>query len=63
MKQKKIIKYIVMGKVHIDTTCEITASSLEEAISKAKCLKEEDFVDILGDYNEGSLKVYGIFEG
>jgi hypothetical protein len=62
MKSNKLGTYIVMGKVQIDTTCKVTASSLEEAINKARDLKEEDFVDILGDYNDGSLKVYGVFE-
>lgn len=54
--------FMVMAKCYRDVSVEIKASSLEDALEEAKELKDSDFVDVLGSYNDGSTEVYGVFE-
>ncbi len=62
MATKKTQKFLVMANLTLDTNAEITASSLEEAIEIARTLKIADFVEILGDHNDSSLHISGVFE-
>jgi hypothetical protein len=41
---------------------DVGAHSLEDAVAKAKDLKVEDFVDIHGEYNDGSMKIINVYD-
>jgi hypothetical protein len=58
----KLKTYMVMAKCNRDVSVEIKAESLGDAVAKAGDLKDEDFVKVIGDYNDGSTIVYGVFE-
>jgi hypothetical protein len=58
----KLKTFQVMAKCHRDVSVEIKAENLEDALVKAKELKDGDFVEVLGDYNDGSTEIYGVFE-
>lgn len=59
---KKMKTYTVWGKVTIDTTVSIEAESLADAVERSKELKETDFVKILGEYNDGALRITGVMD-
>jgi hypothetical protein len=42
--------YNVTGRIRADIGIDISASSWEEAVSKAQELKIDDFIDIQGDH-------------
>jgi hypothetical protein len=52
----------VMAKLNLECGIDIKAESLEEAVEKARDLTESDFVEILGNYNDGSIEIFGLFE-
>jgi len=54
--------YIIYGKLMVDTTVSLAAASLADAVEQAKALDVHDFVEILGEHNDSSLKVYGVYE-
>ena len=62
MATTKNITYSVMAKLKLEVTVPVTAPSLEEAIAKARELKETDFVTIDGDYMDGDIKIIGLYE-
>ena len=62
MATTKNITYNVIGKLKLEVTVPVTAPSLEEAIAKARELKETDFVTIDGDYMDGDIKIIGLYE-
>lgn len=59
---KRLKTFNVMAKLNLECVIGINAESIEDALVKAKRLTEEDFVDVLGDLNSGSLIVFGVFE-
>ena len=59
---KTLKTFMIMAKCYRDVNVEIRAENLEEALVKSKELKDEDFISVLGDYNDGNTKIYGIFE-
>lgn len=61
-KSKKLKTFVISAKVTVDTTCEVKAETLEEAIELGRQLGVHDFVDIRGDHNDSSLVVTGLFE-
>jgi hypothetical protein len=44
--------YTVIGRVGVDVSIELTASSIEDAVTKAKELKLENFVSYVGEYQD-----------
>ena len=62
MATTKNITYNVIGKLKLEVIVPVTAPSLEEAIVKARELKETDFVTIDGDYMDGDIKIIGLYE-
>ena len=63
MKQvKRQQSFTVMGKLNLDIYINIDAESLGDALAKSEHLKEEDFVTILGDFADGSMRVIGVME-
>lgn len=59
---KKYKNYIVMTKITLDTDLEISAESLEDALTKSKEFDIHSFVDMHGNYNDGSCRITGVFE-
>ena len=53
--------YVVQADLKLTVGIEVKAKTLEEALVEARTLKETDFVDILGDYIDGSMEVTGIY--
>ena len=58
----RLKSFSVMAKVEIETSITIRAESLEDAVAKSASLKETDFVEIYGDFNDGGIKITGCFE-
>ena len=58
----RLKSFTVMAKVEIECNISVRAESLADAIDKSASLKETDFVDILGDFNDGKLKIIGCYE-
>ena len=54
--------FTVMAKVTIDCDISIRAESLEDAVFESAKLKEKDFVEIRGNFNDGNLKITGCYE-
>lgn len=59
---KHLKSFNVMAKLQLECGIDVKAESLEDAIDKARQLKELDFVDMKGDFNDGSIKVFGVWE-
>lgn len=53
--------YDVSVKVVVDTTISITASSYEEALTKARELGVRDVVEFDTDFNNGSVAITGVY--
>ena len=62
MKKPKTEEYYITARLALEVNIAITASSLEDAVEKSKSLNVENFVEILGDYNDGEMRITGIFE-
>lgn len=62
MSTTKRSTYYVEGRMALSVGVEITAKSLEEAQEKAKAMKLQDFVEILGDHNDSNFEVSGVFK-
>ena len=58
---KKNKDFIIAVKVILDTTVEIKAESLEEALKQGRELGLRDVVEFDGDFNDGSIEVTGVF--
>jgi hypothetical protein len=54
--------YQVVAKLELYVSAEIFAVGLEEAVQKAITLKEDNFVEILGDYLDGVCEVTGVYQ-
>lgn len=59
---KKLKNFTVWADVKINCGTDIKAESLEDAIAQARTLKEEDFVEVFENFNDGSVTVTGITE-
>lgn len=60
-KTPSLKPYYIMGKVNLDMNLKINAESLEDALARSKSLKDSDFAECLGELNEGSVKITGVF--
>lgn len=61
-KTSKLKKYTVSVRVDLETTVDISAESLEDAVVKARELNMHDVVSFDGDYCDGCLKIHGVWE-
>jgi hypothetical protein len=56
MGSKKTLEtFNISGIIRAQVTVQIEANNFQEAIEKAKELDVKDFVEILGDYDDGEL--------
>jgi len=64
MATKKAVqkKYNVNVRAWVDTTVEVVADSLEDAIEASKKVSLDDAITIHGDHNDSGFRVTGIFE-
>ncbi len=62
MAKSKKQTFYVNGRLALEVCIPIVASSLEDAIQQSQDLKETDFVEILGVFNDGEMKISGVFE-
>lgn len=53
--------YDVMVRVEVETNISIRASSYEEALEQARQLGVKDVVEFDTDFNDGNIRVTGIF--
>jgi len=54
--------YEVYAIVEMNVSVKIDADSFQDALVKAKELRETDFVKPLGAYIDGEFEVHGIFD-
>lgn len=59
---KKQTEYQVIVKVTIETVLKIVANSFEEALSKAGEFGVRDVVSFDTEYNDGDIRVVGVFK-
>ncbi len=59
---KKQSEYGVWAKCYRQVIVNISASSLEEAVEKAKKLDDDDFVTVNGEYADGSTDIQGVLK-
>lgn len=52
--------YSVTARLVIISSIDVAAKSFEEALEKAKTLKEQDFVTIDGDHIDSSIRLSNI---
>ena len=62
MSKERLTTYNIMADLKLTVSMMLEARSLEEAIIATKTLKERDFIDILGEFIDGELKITGVFE-
>ena len=61
MASKKQLRFFVEARVAVSVSVNISAKSLDEALEKAKQMKLEDFIEILGDHNDSNFALSGVF--
>lgn len=54
--------FTVFARLNIECTLSIKAESLEDVIAQARTLKELDFINLKGDFLDGSMKIEGAME-
>ena len=55
-------QFTISAAIGLETSIEIIASSLEEAVEKTKTLTISDFIEILGEHNDSVFTVSGAYE-
>jgi len=61
-KKKSLSSFTVFAKLQIEASIVINAESLQDALDKAYSLDEEDFIQFLGEYCNGSIRITGMLE-
>lgn len=59
---KTLKAYTINVHVNLDTTVDVKAENLEEAIVKARELKMHDVVSFEGDFCDGDVTIKGVWE-
>ena len=59
---KKLNTYQVCAVVELEIGITINAESFEDALEKAKKLRETDFVKPLGEYSDGAMEISSVFD-
>jgi hypothetical protein len=55
-------EYTIYGIIEMEIAVKINAASMEEAVRRAKEMKESDFAKPLGEYNDGNINIKGVFD-
>jgi hypothetical protein len=55
--------FYVEARIGLSIGVEISATSLDDAIEKAKNMKLDQFVEVLGDHNDSNFAISGVFTG
>lgn len=58
----KTALYTVQAKLDLFVSIEVRAQSLADALEQSKTLKETDFVEIGGEFIDGSMEVTGVYK-
>lgn len=58
----KLKRFMVQANCERTVSLEVLAKDLDEALVKAKELKDDDFVEVLGEYQDGNTHISGIYE-
>lgn len=61
-RQKGVRNFTISAQVHVETTYDIQALSMEDALTQARNLKLTDFVTLSGDFNDGRHEIVSLFE-
>lgn len=61
-KKESLRTYMVQGKLELMVGVEVSATNLEEAVSKSKSMDENAFVDMHGEYQDGNCRITGVYE-
>ena len=59
---KKLEDYIIQARCNLLVSITIPANNLEEAVTKSKEYKEEDFVTIADEYLDGEFEITGVYK-
>lgn len=62
MAKKKTTTFQVSALLSLWISVNIEAATLEDALVQSKALKEGHFVHIKGDYNDGKMRIIGIYD-
>ena len=60
--ENKQQRFSIYSKITLDTSIEIAADSLEDAVAKSKSLIIDDFIDIHGEHNDSTVEIVGFFK-
>jgi hypothetical protein len=55
-------EYQVQAVVKTSVSVPVWAKTLEEAIEKSKGLKDDDFVEVIGEHIDGDFRITGVYE-
>ena len=58
---RKLEEFIITANLKLQVDITISAVSLEDAVQKSQALDVSDFVNIKGEYNDGTLKITGAY--
>lgn len=61
MAKHKQDTYTVNFRIAVETSMEVVANSVEEALQKGTTYKVIDCIDILGSHNDSTIEVSGVF--
>jgi len=59
---KKLKTFTIQADLTLQVGLSIKAESLEDAVQQSKELKELDFVTIKDEFQDGSMKIRGVWE-
>lgn len=58
--KNRLKTYQVTARLALMVSTEISAESLEDAAIQAKTMKEADFVEVLGEFQDGNIFIQGV---
>ena len=53
-------KFTVEARVVVITSQTISADSFEDALAKAQAMKVEDFVEVIGEHHDSSIRISSV---
>lgn len=63
LKKPQERSYQIQAEVRSVVCLQMDTVSLEEAITKAKDFKADDFVEYVGEHIDGDFRISGVYEG
>jgi hypothetical protein len=55
-------RFQVSAQIHVETTRDITADSMEDALAQARKFDVLDFVELSGEHNDSSHEIVCLYE-